>query len=584
MTSTAPDLLAQLSAAAQACADVSVSAADFAILDDSALLAVNRLAAQVKRTTDAIVAVTAGEVAHRSTRELGQSGLAQRQGFRSPEEFIKTTTGTTFTDATTAVKIGRMVRETTGPVEIDPATGEQALPHEPWLAPVARAVTEGHLSVGAAAAIRTGLGKPCDGVDATTLAAAAAQLCSEATALDIDRLLRRAREVRNEIDEAGVADREKQLFEKRSFRHFTLANGMGRVTWDLEPESYAHVTELYDRATSPKRGVRFVSGDREELAKKILNDPRSIAQLASDTLLGLLQSGADADSSQLLGTGAAQLRVIVTQEALDTGNGHGIIEGSNDPLSIQTLQRLQCTAGITPVLVDTTGQALDVGREQRFFTQKQRIALTVRDGGCMWDDCERPPSFTEAHHIRFWARDKGKTDIADGILLCKFHHLLLHNNGWQIERVGAQYYLIPPPSIDPDRTPRPMKSKNAAMRGLAEQDPARGMIGAMRQSSRSRFDPGWMRGQSALRGHESTGRTTSVTARVAVGSSFCPGIQMRQESNPGGQVRMQTGQSSRKAAKRRRPHATTPSAAATGASWGRRRRRGRPSRRRRCVP
>jgi hypothetical protein len=75
----------------------------------------------------------------------------------------------------------------------------------------------------------------------------------------------------------------------------------------------------------------------------------------------------------------------------------------------------------------------------------------------------------EAHHILFWARDKGRTDVADGILLCKFHHLLMHNNHWEIERVGSDYFLIPPVSVDPARTPRRMPSKSAAMRDLARE-------------------------------------------------------------------------------------------------------------------
>ena len=72
----------------------------------------------------------------------------------------------------------------------------------------------------------------------------------------------------------------------------------------------------------------------------------------------------------------------------------------------------------------------------------------------------------EAHHINFWARDGGETNIADGVLLCKFHHLLLHNNGWEIERVGSEYFLLPPAEVDATRTRRRMPSKSAAMRDL----------------------------------------------------------------------------------------------------------------------
>src|SRR3712207_7604787 len=70
------------------------------------------------------------------------------------------------------------------------------------------------------------------------------------------------------------------------------------------------------------------------------------------------------------------------------------------------------------------------------------LPICVRDGGCLWPGCDRPPAWCEAHHINQWKRDHGRTDIADGVLLCKHHHLLLHNNGWDIVREGGTYTLI----------------------------------------------------------------------------------------------------------------------------------------------
>ena len=456
-TTPATGLTEQFAAAVAALSAVSKNVADFQATDDSALVELSRLAAQQKHLAEAHLALVAGEIAARSTRELGHSGLAQREGYRSTEEFVKATTGSTGRDAGTAVRVGRMVRD---------AAVEPELSLEPWLSAVASAVASGELSVGAADAIRTGLGTPSGAIDASVLAGAAVRLMAEAATLDVDRLLRRARELRDELDEAGIAERERERFERRSLRHYRLPNGMGRVVWELEPESYAIVTELYNRATSPKRGVRFVGGSNKETADRILEDPRSIEQLASDTLLGLLQAGADADSSQMLGTGAAAIRVLVTEKALESGTGHGRIEGSPDPVSIDTVARLACSGDATPVTIGAFGQPLDVGREQRFFTPRQRIALAVRDGGCLFGDCDREPSMCEAHHIVHWARDGGETNIADGVLLCKFHHLLMHNNGWEIERVGFEYYLVPPADVDPSRSRRHMPSKSPAMRDL----------------------------------------------------------------------------------------------------------------------
>jgi hypothetical protein len=53
-----------------------------------------------------------------------------------------------------------------------------------------------------------------------------------------------------------------------------------------------------------------------------------------------------------------------------------------------------------------------------------------------------------------------------GILLCRHHHLLAHNNGWEIGHRGADFWLIPPPGIDPEQKPVPMPTHSVAMRDL----------------------------------------------------------------------------------------------------------------------
>jgi hypothetical protein len=214
--------------------------------------------------------------------------------------------------------------------------------------------------------------------------------------------------------------------------------------------------------------VRFVGGDDEETAERILNDPRTIAQLASDTFLGLLQAGADADATRMLGTGAAAIRVLVSQQTMVTGDGIGRVEATGAPLTAATVHRLSCDGAVTEVTVGALGQPLDVGYEHRTFTPKQRIALAIRDGGCRFGDCTHEPAMTEAHHIVPWSKG-GRTDLANGILLCKFHHLLIHNNGWEIYRTGTDYWLVPPPDVDPEQRPRPMPPKSKALHDLERQ-------------------------------------------------------------------------------------------------------------------
>src|SRR5690606_3379848 len=57
-------------------------------------------------------------------------------------------------------------------------------------------------------------------------------------------------------------------------------------------------------------------------------------------------------------------------------------------------------------------------------------ALNLRDGGCRFAGCDRPTSWCDAHHIRPWA-DGGPTKLDNLLLLCAFHHTLIHE-GWKL--------------------------------------------------------------------------------------------------------------------------------------------------------
>ncbi|WCM54779.1 HNH endonuclease [Microbacterium sp. EF45047] len=63
-----------------------------------------------------------------------------------------------------------------------------------------------------------------------------------------------------------------------------------------------------------------------------------------------------------------------------------------------------------------------------------------------------------AHHLRWWMRDGGGTDLSNGILLCVACHHRIHDDGWEIRIEGtgvtATPVFIPPPWLDPQRTPR----------------------------------------------------------------------------------------------------------------------------------
>ena len=434
-------------------------------LSDSELLEATRIHTDASRLLGSAGAALAGELAHRSRPQLGGEGLARRTGHRTIDNLLKSTTGGSREQVTTVLAAGTLLVEEANAGTVDQATGEIFVPTQPWLQPLARAVAAGRVSTAGSKSIGNGLGIPNSAVTAEQLKVAVTGLIERAIAgADADQLFRLARDARNELDLTGVKLREEELRQNRSLRHFPLPSGGGRAIWDMDPESYAIFVAGFDRMVSPKLGgVRFVDSKSVALADGIRDDDRTPGQLASDGFIHLIVAGASADDSVLLGSGAPIIRITVAEAALESGVGLARIDGQPEPISLETAKRLMCTGDMIRVTVDAFGIPTESEAEQRLFSKRQREALAAKFGGCMDPDCDRRPSYCEAHHILQWARDGGKTVTDNGILLCKFHHLKYHNEGYEIVRDDeGQYWKIPPAAADPEQTPihMPLKTRN----------------------------------------------------------------------------------------------------------------------------
>lgn len=105
-------------------------------------------------------------------------------------------------------------------------------------------------------------------------------------------------------------------------------------------------------------------------------------------------------------------------------------------------RRLSCDANLTRVVFDPESQPLDVGRTKRLITPALRAAVCARDLGCVFPRCDRPSHWCDAHHLHHWA-DGGDTSIENLILLCRHHHVLIHEGGWTITGTPRQPRLLP---------------------------------------------------------------------------------------------------------------------------------------------
>lgn len=122
-------------------------------------------------------------------------------------------------------------------------------------------------------------------------------------------------------------------------------------------------------------------------------------------------------------------------------------------LSPESLRMLACDAAVVPIVMNGTGQPLDVGRATRAVPDGLRRAVAARDLGCAHPGCNRPPSWCDCHHIKAW-EDGGDTTLENLVMLCRAHHRQVHHTAWIVRIRDGLPEFIPPAWIDPEQKPR----------------------------------------------------------------------------------------------------------------------------------
>lgn len=163
---------------------------------------------------------------------------------------------------------------------------------------------------------------------------------------------------------------------------------------------------------------------------------RTAAQRSADALVEVARRAGACDLTGWRPS-KPQVSVLVDHDTLlaETGGEAELLDGT--VLAGDAARRLACDAGLSRVVTAGESEILDLGRTTPIPSRAQRRVLELRDGGCIWPACDRPPPWCDAHHLiphRRGSPDGGPTDLDHLGLLCRRHHHLVHDEHFGLAR------------------------------------------------------------------------------------------------------------------------------------------------------
>jgi hypothetical protein len=232
--------------------------------------------------------------------------------------------------------------------------------------------------------------------------------------------------------EPSTPQREASLRKKR--------NGRWKLEAEFDDETAARAEALLDTHSQLR------TGDDGP-------DTRGIAERKGDALSDIFDLALNCPDQPTQAGEHVHVMVTTSLENLKTGIGKATL-GDTSEMSAQDARLHACDCMLIPAVLRGKSEPLDLGRLRRLISVGHRRALYIRDRGCAFPGCNRPPKHCQGHHIRHWA-DGGPTDLGNLVLLCAHHHRLMHRSGWEV-RIAADGLpeFFPPAHIDASRKPR----------------------------------------------------------------------------------------------------------------------------------
>ena len=193
----------------------------------------------------------------------------------------------------------------------------------------------------------------------------------------------------------------------------------------------AALHELADRAWRAKHP------DREPVHDPNLDEP--LDRRLADALIEFFTPGGSGQATADDRCRRPRTTVVVTLGA-DSGIAEILGQGQ---VPLRTAFDLVSEPGVElyGALLGLNRDVLAIGKDRRFPTLLQRLAVILRDKHCVVPGCGAVHDRCEIHHLVEFQRG-GKTVLANLALLCPAHHHFLHNNHYELRRGPTGYYVV----------------------------------------------------------------------------------------------------------------------------------------------
>jgi hypothetical protein len=231
-------------------------------------------------------------------------------------------------------------------------------------------------------------------------------------------------------DPDGFFNEAEENFTRRRLHISQMADGMYAIDGLLDPVTGAALKTTVD-ALAKRKGPE---------------DERTPSQRRHDAVGELVNHAMDQGTLPRRNGVRPHINLTTTIEGVknEVGAPPADLELSL-PISTRTLERITCDCTMSRVLL-ADSMVIDVGRAKRTVSGPTWRALRTRDRGCRFPGCDRPVEWSNPHHIVHWARG-GPNNLPNMVLLCYYHHRLVHEGGWQVIKSGREFRFLPPERI-----------------------------------------------------------------------------------------------------------------------------------------